>query len=574
MVVRGHPSLSLTRQCRLLSIGRSSLYDRPKGESAETLALMRRIDALFLKYPFYGARQMVRHLRREGVRIGRRRAARLMRLLGLQAVYRAPRTSAPHLGHRVYPYLLRGLAIERPNHVWCADITYIPVRRGFLYLVAIMDWASRCVLAWRLSNTLDAGFCVEALDEALARHGTPQIFNTDQGSQFTGFAFTARLREAGIRISMDGRGRCMDNIFIERLWRSLKYEAVYLHEIADGFAARRVIGQWIGFYNTERPHSALGGRTPAEAYRGDTPVDMMDKPLRALTTYPQAQQQQQKDRSKRILAAQTSTGIHLENAVSLSDKPTPPQTDPLAIKHIALATGDLLRHPRRHEHHLEAGAIQNLVDRNPVHRGRLHRHLVHPAGRQPCRHLLKIPREGIERPDRFRTTFGVDRDIVNVLADIDPGTIPVHDLQALGPSALAWHPNPSSDRFASLGSGRNHGKSQSLERGRGNPAPSVTEADHGSGHATLRVPEHAIAKPASTAPTARRITSSNCASKCPFLLSRQGRCRAGVDATMGTSARLLSKKNLRHCFRPNFHIRGFDNLDQLVAELSGAAAEV
>ncbi len=326
MVVRGHPSLSLTRQCRLLSIGRSSLYDRPKGESAETLALMRRIDALFLKYPFYGARQMVRHLRREGVRIGRRRAARLMRLLGLQAVYRAPRTSAPHLGHRVYPYLLRGLAIERPNHVWCADITYIPVRRGFLYLVAIMDWASRCVLAWRLSNTLDAGFCVEALDEALARHGTPQIFNTDQGSQFTGFAFTARLREAGIRISMDGRGRCMDNIFIERLWRSLKYEAVYLHEIADGFAARRVIGQWIGFYNTERPHSALGGRTPAEAYRGDTPVDMMDKPLRALTTYPQAQQQQQKDRSKRILAAQTSTGIHLENAVSLSDKPTPPQS--------------------------------------------------------------------------------------------------------------------------------------------------------------------------------------------------------------------------------------------------------
>ncbi len=338
MVVRGHPSLSLTRQCRLLSIGRSSLYDRPKGESAETLALMRRIDALFLKYPFYGARQMVRHLRREGVRIGRRRAARLMRLLGLQAVYRAPRTSAPHLGHRVYPYLLRGLAIERPNHVWCADITYIPVRRGFLYLVAIMDWASRCVLAWRLSNTLDAGFCVEALDEALARHGTPQIFNTDQGSQFTGFAFTARLREAGIRISMDGRGRCMDNIFIERLWRSLKYEAVYLHEIADGFAARRVIGQWIGFYNTERPHSALGGRTPAEAYRGDTPVDMMDKPLRALTTYPQAQQQQQKDRSKRILAAQTSTGIHLENAVSLSDKPTPPQ----------VAVGGRRRHRSRH----------------------------------------------------------------------------------------------------------------------------------------------------------------------------------------------------------------------------------
>ena len=265
MVVRGPPSLSLARQCRLLSIGRSSLHYQPKGESAETLALMRRIDELFLKYPFYGARQMVRHLRREGVRIGRRRAARLMRLLGLQAVYRAPRTSALHPEHRVYPYLLRGLAIERPDHVWCADITCIPVRRGFLYLVAVMDWASRHVLAWRLSNTLDAGFCTEALEEALARHGAPEIFNTDQGSEFTGFAFTARLREAGIRISMDGRGRCMDNIFIERLWRSLKYEAVYLHEIADGFAARRVIGDWDGLLQ-HREASLGAGR--ADAGRG------------------------------------------------------------------------------------------------------------------------------------------------------------------------------------------------------------------------------------------------------------------------------------------------------------------
>jgi len=222
MVVRDHPALSLSRQCRLLSIGRSSLCYEPKGESAETLALMRRIDELFLKYPFYGARRMALHLRREGVRIGRRRAARLMRLLGLQAVYRAPRTSAPHSEHRVYPYLLRGLAIKRANHVWCADITYIPVQRGFLYLVAIMDRASRHVLAWRLSNTLDAGFCTDALEETLARCGTPEIFNTDQGSQFTSFAFTGRLREAGVRISMDGRGRCMDNIFIERLWRSLK----------------------------------------------------------------------------------------------------------------------------------------------------------------------------------------------------------------------------------------------------------------------------------------------------------------------------------------------------------------
>ena len=307
MVVRDHPALSLSRQCRLLSIARSSLYYEPKGESVETLALMRRIDELFLKYPFYGARRMVLHLRREGVRIGRRRAARLMRLMGLQAIWRAPRTSAPHPEHRVYPYLLRGLAIERPNHVWCADITYIPVQRGFLYLVAIMDWPSRYVLAWRLSNTLDAGFCTEALEEALARYGAPEIFNTDQGSQFTSFAFTGRLQEAGVRISMDGRGRFMDNIFIERLWRSLKYEAIYLHEIADGLTARHLIRDWGRFYNAERPHAALGGRTPAEAYRDGPPVDMMDKPLRALplnacVQAPQAQQQQE-DRFKGILAA-------------------------------------------------------------------------------------------------------------------------------------------------------------------------------------------------------------------------------------------------------------------------------
>ena len=301
MIVRDHPALSLSRQCEVLSISRSSFYHAAKGESPATLALMRRIDELFMKYPFYGSRQMVRQLRRESVRIGRHRVRRLMRLMGLEAIYQAPRTSAPHPAHRVYPYLLKGMAIERPNQVWCADITYIPVQRGFLYLVAIMDWATRKVLAWRLSNTMDVGFCLEALDEAMARYGRPEIFNTDQGSQFTSLDFTGVLKDAGVAISMDSRGRYMDNIFIERLWRSLKYEAVYLHELTDGFKAERVIRDWIGFYNTERPHSSLAGRTPAETYGAKRPVDMMDK-AGALPTSPQAQQQQQ-DVINRILAA-------------------------------------------------------------------------------------------------------------------------------------------------------------------------------------------------------------------------------------------------------------------------------
>ena len=188
-----------------------------------------------------------------------------MRRMGLEAIYRKPRCSEPHPGHRIYPYLLRDLAIERAHQVWCADITSIPLQRGFLYLVAVMDWASRCVLAWELSNTLDSEFCVDAVEAALGTHGVPGIFNTDQGSQFTGKRFRGCLEGAGIRISMDGRGRCLDNVFIERLWRSLKYEAVYLQEIADGFAARRLIAEWMDFYNRERPHSALGGRTPWEA---------------------------------------------------------------------------------------------------------------------------------------------------------------------------------------------------------------------------------------------------------------------------------------------------------------------
>ena len=301
MISRDHPDLSLSRQCQVFSISRSSFYYELKSESLENLSLMRRIDELFLKYPFYGSRQMVRQLCRENIHVGRHRVRRLMRLMGLQAIYQAPRTSDPHPEHRIYPYLLRNMKITRPNHVWCADITYIPVQCGFLYLVAIMDWATPHVLAWRLSNTMDATFCVEALREALSRYGKPEMFNTDQGSQFTSYDFTGVLKAAEVTISMDGRGRCMDNIFIERLWRSLKYEAIYLHELTDGFVAERVIGEWIDFYNTERPHSSFDGRTPAEACGAGRPMDMMDKP-NGLPTSPQAPQQQQ-DVINRILAA-------------------------------------------------------------------------------------------------------------------------------------------------------------------------------------------------------------------------------------------------------------------------------
>ena len=292
----------MRRQCRLMSLNRSTLYYEPKGESEENLQLMRRLDEQFLETPYYGSRQMVYHLKRQGYRVGRKRVRRLMAKMGLAVIYPKPRTSQPHPENRVYPYLLRGLAVSRPDQVWCADVTYIPMRRGFLYLVAIMDWYSRRVLSWRLSNTLEPFSCCEALEEALNRYDPPEIFNTDQGSQFTSAEFTGLLKEAGVRISMDGRGRWMDNIFIERLWRSLKYEAVYLHDLADGFEARLLIDEWIGFYNTERPHSALDGKTPAEAYRSNPPVDMMDKLLCALPTPSQAQQQRQEDLSKEILA--------------------------------------------------------------------------------------------------------------------------------------------------------------------------------------------------------------------------------------------------------------------------------
>ncbi len=297
----GHPKLSLSRQCRLLRVSRSSLYHKPKGESEGNRALMRRLDELFMAHPFYGSRQMVRHLRREGVRVGRQRVRRLMRLMGLQAIYQAPRTSRRHPTHRVYPYLLKGVAIERPGHVWSSDITYIPVQKGFLYLVAVMDWASRRVLSWRLSNTLDTRFCTDALTEALERYGCPEIFNTDQGSQFTSQEFTSVLNDYGVAISMDGRGRCMDNIFIERLWRSLKYEAVYLHELSDGFQAQKVISRWVAFYNSRRPHSALGGATPAEAYDRGLPAETREMTVGSSPSLP-VQLQHQDEVNKNLAA--------------------------------------------------------------------------------------------------------------------------------------------------------------------------------------------------------------------------------------------------------------------------------
>jgi putative transposase len=266
MIEPDHPRLSVVRQCELVSISRSGFYHRPADETPFNLALMRLIDAQFLATPWYGSRQMTRHLRREGQAVGRKRVRRLMAKIGLVPTYQRPRTTVPHPEHRIYPYLLRDAVIHRPNQVWCADITYVPMRRGFLYPVAVMDWATRKVLAWRVSNTMDVEFCIEALQEACARFGRPEIFNTDQGSQFTSPRFTAVLRDAGARISMDGRGRWMDNVFIERLWRSLKYECVYLHAFETGSELRTALAGWIGYYNARRPHSTLAGRTPDETY--------------------------------------------------------------------------------------------------------------------------------------------------------------------------------------------------------------------------------------------------------------------------------------------------------------------
>ncbi len=249
------------RQCELLELPRSTCYYRPVGESEANLALMRRIDELHLQHPFYGSRKLAQVLG-----FNRKRITRLMRKMGIEAIYRRKRTTLPGAGHKIYPYLLRNLAITRPDQVWSTDITYIPMRHGFLYLVAVLDWHSRYVLAWQLSNTMAGTFCLEVLELALAR-GTPEIFNTDQGSQFTAAAFTSRLEAAGISISMDGRGRALDNVFIERLWRSVKYEEVYLRDYADGHEAEQSLAAYFQFYCEERVHQSLEYRTPGEVYR-------------------------------------------------------------------------------------------------------------------------------------------------------------------------------------------------------------------------------------------------------------------------------------------------------------------
>ena len=271
MVDRKHPTLPVVRQCDLLGVSRSTIYHRPKGASEDDLFLMGEMDRQYLETPFYGSRRMKAWLERQGIPVSRKRVQRLMRVMGLRAIYRRPRTSRPAPERRVYPYLLRNARITRPNQAWAADITYLPMARGFLYLVAIMDWHSRYVVAWRLSNTLEADFCADALQEALVQ-GRPQVFNTDQGSQFTSGEFTQVLQEHGVKISMDGKGRYSDNIFVERLWRTVKYEEVYLKAFANATEARRKLGAYFRFYNNLRPHQALGYQTPAEVFHGEQEV--------------------------------------------------------------------------------------------------------------------------------------------------------------------------------------------------------------------------------------------------------------------------------------------------------------
>lgn len=262
---RCHPEISVRRQCALLGVNRAGLYYQPSGESEESLALMRLIDEEYTRHPFLGSRRIREWLSGHGYRVGRNRVQRLMQLMGIEAVYPKPKLSQPSEAHRVYPYLLNGVAVTRVNQVWSTDITYVRMAGGFVYLVAVMDWYSRFVLSWAVSLTMEMDFCLEALNQAL-RRGRPEVFNTDQGSQFTSPKFTGELETRGIAISMDGRGRCFDNIFIERLWRSLKYEEIYLREYALVPEARAGIGTWFQFYNHDRPHQSLEYRTPAECY--------------------------------------------------------------------------------------------------------------------------------------------------------------------------------------------------------------------------------------------------------------------------------------------------------------------
>lgn len=266
MIKRNHPKLSIRRQCGLLLINRSTFYHKPKGESPQNLILMRLIDEEYLKHPFYGSRKLAFILRQRGHDVSRHRVRRLMHLMGIEAIYQKPRTTLFNKKHKIYPYLLKGLDIARPNQVWASDITYIPMKRGFMYLIAIIDWYSRKVLSWRLSNTLDADFCVDALHEAISLHGTPEIFNTDQGCQFTSEEFTKVLKDHQIQISMDSKGRWMDNVMIERLWRSFKYECIYLNEFDSVKELKKATEEYFHFYNAQRPHAAFSGQTPSSIY--------------------------------------------------------------------------------------------------------------------------------------------------------------------------------------------------------------------------------------------------------------------------------------------------------------------
>jgi putative transposase len=267
MIDRGH-ALSVTKQAEVVGIARSTVYYLPRPVSAEDLALMQQIDRLHIEFPFAGARMLRRLLAAEGSKVGRRHVKTLMLRMGIEALYRRPRTTKPEPGHKIFPYLLRGLEITRPNQVWAMDITYVPMAKGFVYLAVVLDWFSRRVLSWRVSITMEAAFCVETLEDALAKHGRPEIFNTDQGSQFTGAAFTGVLAKNEIAISMDGKGAWRDNVFVERLWRSVKYEEVYLHAYESVSAARERIGRYLELYNRRRPHSSLDGMTPDQAYFG------------------------------------------------------------------------------------------------------------------------------------------------------------------------------------------------------------------------------------------------------------------------------------------------------------------